>query len=198
MPRGSYRPTLSRCDAAILIPSDRSDPPSSVPWLTACARVRPWSFDDLRARAVLLVYPMPKAINRRTPPDWIFTLVTKSSLSPLWACVGDPSTVIDGGKRLASRGGGTGETRHQCAALSLTFSTGQTSLGDCCVGGEQDRAGLVDVSSPSSSVRIEVQLRGVPLPTGCDRGCGSLVFALRALLMMWRSCWPSAASRLIT
>jgi hypothetical protein len=129
-------------------------------------------------------------------------LVTKSSLSPLWACVGDPSTVIDGhrrsstvidghrrsstvidgGKRLASRGGGTGETRHQCAALSLTFSTGQTSLGDCCVGGEQDRAGLVDVSSPSSSVRIEVQLRGVPLPTGCDRGCGSLVFALRALL----------------
>jgi hypothetical protein len=36
--------------------------------------------------------------------------------------------------------------------------------GVCCASGGQDRAGLVDASSPSSSVCIEVQLLGVPLP----------------------------------
>lgn len=46
---------------------------------------------------------------------------------------------------------------------------------------EQDQAGLVDVSSLSSRVSIEVQLRGVPFPSGCDHGRGSLVPALRAL-----------------
>jgi transposase InsO family protein len=48
---------------------------------------------------------------------------------------------------------------------------------DCCVGGEQDQASLVDASSPSWSVGIEVQLRGVPVPTGCDPGGGALVSA---------------------
>lgn len=51
---------------------------------------------------------------------------------------------------------------------------------DCCVGGEQDQAGLVDVSSLSSSVSTEVQLRGVPIPSGCDHDRGSLVPALPA------------------
>ena len=41
---------------------------------------------------------------------------------------------------------------------------------------------VVNASSPSSSVGIEVQLRGVPLPSGCDHNCGSLVLALRAVL----------------
>ena len=68
------------------------------------------------------------------------------------------------------------------SALALEQAIHQRLPGDCCIGGEQDQAGLVDASSPSSSVRIEIQLRGVPLPTGCDHGCGSLVFALRALL----------------
>jgi hypothetical protein len=49
----------------------------------------------------------------------------------------------------------------------------------CCVGGEQDQARWVDVSSLSSSASIEVQLRGVPLPSGCDHARGSLVPALR-------------------
>jgi hypothetical protein len=35
----------------------------------------------------------------------------------------------------------------------------------CCVGGEQDQAGLIDASSLLSSASIQVQLRGVPLPT---------------------------------
>jgi hypothetical protein len=39
---------------------------------------------------------------------------------------------------------------------------------------------LVDASSFSSSISIiEVQLRGVPLPPGCDHDRGSLVPALR-------------------
>jgi transposase-like protein len=39
---------------------------------------------------------------------------------------------------------------------------------------------LVDASLLSSSASIEVQLRGVPLPSGCDHARGSLVLALRA------------------
>jgi DDE domain len=48
----------------------------------------------------------------------------------------------------------------------------------CCVGRKQDQAGLVDASSLSSSASIEVQLRGVSLPSGCDHARGSLVLAL--------------------
>jgi hypothetical protein len=55
-------------------------------------------------------------------------------------------------------------------------------MGVCCVGGEQDQAGLVDASSLSSSASIEVQLRGVPLRSGCDHARGSLVPALRPVL----------------
>ena len=54
--------------------------------------------------------------------------------------------------------------------------------GDCCVGGQQDQAGLVDASSLSSSVSIEIQLHGVSFSSGCDHDCGSLVPALRPLL----------------
>ena len=51
----------------------------------------------------------------------------------------------------------------------------------CCVDGEQDQAVLVDASSLSSSTSIEVQLRGVSLPSGCDHARRSLVPALRTL-----------------
>jgi transposase-like protein len=43
----------------------------------------------------------------------------------------------------------------------------------------RDQAGLVDASSLSSSASIEVQFRGVSLPSGCDHARGSLVPALR-------------------
>jgi hypothetical protein len=56
-------------------------------------------------------------------------------------------------------------------------------MGGRCVDGEQDQAGLVDVSSPSSSVRIEVQLRGFPLPARDNHGRSALVPALRAVLV---------------
>ena len=36
--------------------------------------------------------------------------------------------------------------------------------GDCCVGGQHDQAGLVDASSLSSSVSIEIQLHRVSFP----------------------------------
>jgi hypothetical protein len=38
------------------------------------------------------------------------------------------------------------------------------SQRDCCVGGEQDQAGLVDASSLSPGASIEVQLRGFRFP----------------------------------
>jgi hypothetical protein len=39
------------------------------------------------------------------------------------------------------------------------------SRGVCCVGGEQEQTGLVDASSLSSSASVEVQLRGVVVPS---------------------------------
>jgi hypothetical protein len=68
------------------------------------------------------------------------------------------------------------------ALESLNGSTppGVGLFAVCCVGGKQDQAGLVDAPSLSSSASPEVQLRGVSLPSGCDRTRGSLVPALRA------------------
>src|SRR4051794_33108894 len=55
-------------------------------------------------------------------------------------------------------------------------------VGDCCGGGDQDQESWVDASWLSSSVRIEVQLRVVPLPSGCDHDRSSLVPALRLVV----------------
>ena len=74
---------------------------------------------------------------------------------------------------LASRPSGTERLRGEIAIARCAPS--QVERG-CCVGGEQDQAGLADASSFSSSVSTGVQFRGVSLPSGCDHDRSSLVY----------------------
>ena len=59
---------------------------------------------------------------------------------------------------------------------------GQQLIGHCCIGDQRKRAGWVDASSPSPSVRTEIRLRRVSVPAGDDHLGGAVVPALRAVL----------------
>jgi hypothetical protein len=56
----------------------------------------------------------------------------------------------------------------------------QFGQGVCCICGGRGRADCADATPPSSRPVTAVRLHGVPVSSGRDHGCGSVVSAVRA------------------